>query len=145
MKLLSTVSLFIALAGASPVLADKAPAKAPAADKKAPPPEKAPDKPMATPEETKHAVAFFDELFAAVVKNQDACPKMGPAITAVIDKHEAWIKKMSETDKELPKDTKDKLEKKQGEMMTAVMKCKDDKGVAAAFQRFAAMTTPKKK
>jgi hypothetical protein len=138
MKLLTTLSLIIAFAGASPVLAE-APAKAPA-EKKAPPADKPATKTL-SPDETKKAVAFFEELHAAIIKNQDACPKMATALNAVIDKHGAWLKKMAGSDKDLPQAEKDKLATKQNEMMTAVMKCKDDKAVAAAFQRFMTITT----
>lgn len=141
MKLLTTLSLFIAFAGASPVLAE-GPAKAPA-EKKAPAPEKADASKTLSPEEVKKALAFFEEFHGAIVKNQDACPKMAVAINAVLDKHEAWLRKMAGTDKDLPAAEKAKLEKKQGDMMTAVMKCKDDKTVAAAFQRFTTITTAK--
>jgi hypothetical protein len=88
-------------------------------------------------------LVFFDEFHAAIVKNQDTCPKMATAVNAVIDKHEAWLRKVAGSDKDLPPAEKDKLAKKQNDMMTAVMKCKDDKGVAAAFQRFTTLTTAK--
>jgi len=99
---------------------------------------------MVTPEELKRAEAFFDDLHGAVVKNQDACPKMGPAINAVLDKHAEFIRKMVESDKDVPQATKDKWAKKQNDMAAGVMKCKDDKGVSAAFQRFSTMSSPKK-
>lgn len=140
MKLFATLSLLIALASASPLLAD-APAAKPPADKKAPPAEK---KPMATPDEIKKAEVFFDDLYNAVVKNQDACPKMGPAVNGVLDKHEAFLRKMVDADKDVPQATKDKWAKKQTDMAAGVMKCKDDKGVMAAFQRFTTLSTPKK-
>ena len=153
MKLVSKLSLILALAGASTVYADTAPAKAPAkapapADKKAPPPAAAPaepKKPMATPEEIKKVEAFFDDFVGAIVKNADACPKMGPAVNAVIDKHEAFLKKMAETDKDVPQATKDKMASKQNDIMNAIMKCKDDKGVVAAFDRFTKISAGAKK
>ena len=152
MKLLATITLLGALA-ASPVLADTPPAKAPPAkappakappaEKKAPPADKPADaKPVVTPEELKKAEAFFDDLHGAVVKNQDACPKMGPAVNAVLDKHAVFIKQMVASDKDVPQATKDKWEKKQTDMAAGVMKCKDDKGVMSAFQRFTTMTAP---
>jgi hypothetical protein len=39
----------------------------------------------------------------------------------------------------MPQASKDKLQKKQGEMMSGIMKCKDDKGVQTAMQRFASI------
>ena len=149
MKLFSTVSLLLALS-ASPLLADTPPAKAPAekkappADKKAPSADKPADskKPMVTPEELKRAEAFFDDLHGAVVKNQDACPKMATAVNGVLDKHAEFIRKMVASDKDVPQATKDKWEKKQGDMAAGIMKCKDDKAVMAAFQRFSTLSSP---
>ncbi|MBA3458453.1 MAG: hypothetical protein H0T46_00715 [Deltaproteobacteria bacterium] len=141
MKLLSTLSLVLAFAGATPVLADTPPAKAPA-EKKAPPAKTDASKTLSA-DEVKKAMAFFDEFHGAIVKNQDACPKMGPAVNAVLDKHEVWLRKMAETGKDLPPAEKEKLQKKQADMMSAVMKCKDDKGVMDAFQRLAVVMTPK--
>jgi hypothetical protein len=155
MKLVRTLSMFIALAGASTVYAQapKAPAekKAPAADKApAKAPEKAPDKaaPPAkeemSPADVKKAEAFFDEFFDAVMKNQDACPKMATAINATLDKHQKWLETVLATGKDVPQTTKDKMQKKQQEMMGGMMKCKDDKDVGAAFQRFVGMMMKKK-
>lgn len=151
MKLVRTLSMFIALTGASTAFAQPAPAKqAPAPEKKAPDkaapaPDKAPEKKEElSPADVKKAEAFFEELAAAVVKNQDACPKMAVAINAVFDKHQAWFTKMVESGKDVPQSTKDKMQKKQQEMMTGLMKCKDDKDVSAAFQRLMSVAVKKK-
>ena len=130
MKLVKAVFLTIALAGASTSFADAPAAKS--------------SRPMASADEIKHAEAFFDELVNAVVKNQDACPKMGPAVNAVLDKHEAWLRKMAEADKDLPQATKDKFQKRQTEMTNGVTKCASDPGVSAAFQRFGKISAAKK-
>jgi hypothetical protein len=113
-------AIILALLCASPALADT----------------KQPAKPIASAEETAKAEKFFNEFADAIVKNQDACPKMGKAINGLIDANEAWLVKMAATDKELPQAAKDRIQKRQTEMISAVMKCKDDKDVTAAFQRF---------
>jgi hypothetical protein len=134
MKLVRTLSMFIALAGASTVYA-QAPSKAPAE-------KKAPAKEEMTPAEVKKAEAFFQEFYDAIMKNKDACPKMGAAINVVFDKHLPWLEKVA--GKEMPQASKDKLQAKQGEMMGAVMTCKDDKSVQAAMQRFMTVAMKKK-
>jgi hypothetical protein len=150
MKLVRTLSMIIALAGASTVHA-QAPAKTPApAPAKAPAPaeKKAPDKPAAkeelSPAEVQKAEKFFDELYNAVVKNQDACPKMATALNAVLDKHQDWLKKMVDSGKDLPQASKDRMQKKQADLGNGIMKCKDDKAVVAAMQRFMTIATAKK-
>lgn len=143
MKLVRTLSMIVALAGASTVHAQAPEKKAPAPEKKAP--EKAAPKEELSPADVKKAEAFFEEFFNAVVKNQDACPKMAPAINGVIDKHEAWLKKTMASGKDMPQASKDKIQKRQGEMMGGVLKCKDDKDVQAAFQRFGALMMSAKK
>ena len=142
MKLVRTVLMIIALAGASTVYA-QTPAKTPPAEKKAP--EKAPAKEELSPAEVTKAEAFFEEFYSAVVKNQDACPKMATAINALIDKHEKWLKEVLATGKDMPQASKDKLQKRQQELMAGVMKCKDDKDVQASFQRFVGIMMSKKK
>ena len=142
MKLVRTLSMIIALAGAATVHA-QTPAKTPPAEKKAP--EKAPAKEELSPAEVKKAEAFFDEFFNAVMKNQDACAKMATAINTVIDKHEKWLKEVMATGKDMPQASKDKLQKRQQELMGGVAKCKDDKDVQAAFQRFIGIMMSKKK
>lgn len=143
MKLVGTLSIIVALAGASTVHAQAPEKKAPAPEKKAP--EKAPPKEELSPADVKKAEAFFEEFFNAVVKNQDACPKMAPAINSVIDKHEAWLKKTMASGKDMPQASKDKIQKRQGEMMGGVLKCKDDKDFQAAFQRFGTLMMSAKK
>lgn len=153
MKLVRTLSMIIALAGASTALADTPPTKAPApaptekkADKpadKAPAP--APAKPEFAKEEVDKIEKFFGELYDAVTKNQDACPKMATALNTLIDKNQDWVKKLLETGKDLPKASKDKMQKKQAELGQGMAKCKDDKSVEAAIQRFVALGAPKKK
>jgi hypothetical protein len=151
MKLVRTLSMIIALAGASTALADTPPAKAPApTEKKADKPaDKAPAPAPAKQEFTKAEVdkieKFFSDFYDAVTKNQDACPKMAIAINALFDKNQDWLKKMMESGKDLPQASKDKMQKQQQDLFQGVMKCKDDKGVEAAMQRFMAMATAKKK
>ena len=142
MKLVRTLSMIIALAGASTALADT-PAKAPApTEKKAP--DKAPAANEFTKAEVEKAEKFFDDFYTAVVKNQDACPKMATAINTLLDKNEAWLKKMAESGKDMPQSSKDKMQKKMQEMSTAMMKCKDDKAVQASMQRFMTIAAAKK-
>jgi len=138
MKLVRTFSMLIALASASTVYADS-PAKAPPpAAKKAP--DKAADKPAAkaelSPAEVAKVEKFFNEFVDAFVKNQDSCPKMVAAVNALLDKNLEWLKAMAASGKDMPKDSKEKMNKRMGEVMSAAMKCKDDKGLAAAMQRF---------
>jgi hypothetical protein len=134
--------MIIALAGASTVYADTPPPKAPA-EKKAPekPAEK---KEQFSPDEAKKAEKIMDDFFDALTKNQDNCPKMASAIVAVIDPNEAWLIKLAESGKEAPPALKEKTKKRQGEVIGAVMKCKDDKDVNAALQRFAGIAVKKK-
>jgi hypothetical protein len=144
MKLVRTLSMIIALAGASTALADtpaKAPAPAPA-EKKAP--DKAPAKEELGKADVEKVEKFFDEFYNAVVKNQDACPKMATAINTLLDKNEAWLKKMAESGKDMPQASKDKMQKKMQDMMNGMMKCKDDKGVQASMQRFMTIAASKK-
>ena len=151
MKLVRTLSMIIALAGASTALADTPPAKAPApapTEKKADKPADkapAPAKPEFAKEEVDKIEKFFGELFDAVTKNQDACPKMATALNTLIDKNQDWVKKLLETGKDLPKASKDKMQKKQLELGQGMAKCKDDKGVEAAIQRFMALGAAKRK
>ena len=133
MKFVRTLSMIIALAGASTVYADT-PAKAPA-EKKAP--DKAPAKEELSAADAAKVEKFFNDFVDAIVKNQDACPKMATAINSLLNANEAWIAKMADSGKDLPPSVKEKLAKRQGEMMTGVMKCKDDKDVNAAMMRFA--------
>jgi len=145
MKLARTLSMIIALAGAATVYADTPPAKAPAP---APTEKKAPDKPAKpelSPAEVEKVEKFFNEFYDAVVKNQDACPKMATAINALFDKNEKWLKEMAASGKDLPQSSKDKMAKKQSDLMGGMLKCKDDKGVQAAMQRFMSIMGAKKK
>lgn len=149
MKLVRTLSMFLALAGATTAYAQtapKAPAekKAPEADKKAPPPP-SDKKAELTPAEVAKAEKFFDEFFNAVVKNQDACPKMATAINALLDKYGDWLKQMAESGKDMPQSSKDKMQKKQNEMGTAMQKCLADEGVKTAMQRFMTIAMSAKK
>jgi hypothetical protein len=131
MKLVRTLSLIIALAGASTVHADTPPAKAPA-------------RPELSKGEVAKAEAFVDDFHKASTQNKDACPKMGPALKVVFDKHLDWMKKMAESGKEMPKADRDRLRKKQEEAVVAVFKCKDDQGVIAEMQRFKEVLMKKK-
>ncbi|HWO19697.1 MAG TPA: hypothetical protein VNO30_13015 [Kofleriaceae bacterium] len=137
MKLARTLSLLVALAGASTVHA-QAPKKAPAAA------EKAPAGNELSPADVQKAEKFFDELYSAVMKNQAACPKMATAVSGLLDKHQDWLKKMVESGKDMPQASRDKLQKKQSEMAGGLGKCKDDKDVQAAMQRFMALLVPPK-
>jgi hypothetical protein len=149
MKLVRTFTMIIALAGASTVYAQapKAPAtpekKAPEADKKAPADK--PAKEELSKAEVEKAEKFFNDFYDAVMKNQDACPKMATAINALLDKHGDWLKKMAESGKDMPQASKDKMQKKQTEMMGGMTKCKDDKDVQAAMQRFVSIAMSAKK
>ena len=144
MKLVRTLSLLVALAGASTVHA-QAPGKAPA-EKKAPEADKkAPAGNELSPADVQKAEKFFDELYSAVMKNQTACPKLATAVSGVLDKHQDWLKKTVESGKDMPQASRDKLQKKQSDMAAGLAKCKDDKDVQAAMQRFMAILTAGKK
>lgn len=148
------LALILSLLVATPALAaDPPPAKA-KEEKKAPPPaakpaedkpaaDKPAAKPVMSPQEAKLVEAFFDDLFAAVMKTQTDCPKMGPAINGVLDKHKGLFDKLS-SDKDPPPALKAKMEKKQGEFVQALMKCTSDKGVTDALDRMTKMAAPKK-
>jgi len=133
MQLTRTLSMILALAGASIAAAAPPPAKAPAP---APGDKKAPAREEYARADVEKAEKFFDELHGAVMKHQDACPKMGAAFHTVLDKHEEWIKKMIASGKDLPQAARDKLQKRQQEMMGGIGKCREDKAVQAATQRF---------
>ena len=141
MKLVRTLSMFLALAGATTAYAQTPAPKAPA-EKKAPQADK---KGEMSPAEVAKAEKFFDDFFNAIVKNQDACPKMATAINTLLDKHGAWLKQMAESGKDLPASSKDKLQKKQGEMSAAMQKCLGDEGVKTAMQRFMTIALSAKK
>ena len=125
-------------APAAPAARADTPAKTPA-EKKAPPPARE-ELGKAEMEKTEK---FFDELYHAVVKHQDACPKMATAISAVFDKHQAWLKKIVESGKDLPPASKEKLQKKQKELETGIFKCKEEPAVQAAMKRFLTLATKK--
>src|SRR5207245_523838 len=96
MKLLRSLSIIIMLASTA------------VADPKPPRPEIAAD-------DAKKAEAFFNEFYSAVMANQAACPKMGPAINKVIDKYLALLLKLADSGKEMPQAVKDRMERKQKE------------------------------
>lgn len=139
MKLVRTLSICIALAGAATAFADTPPAKAPA-EKKAPETKKE----EISPADAAKAEKFFNDFVDAFVKNEASCPKMAAAVNAVITANEAWLGKMAESGKEPPQSLKEKMQKRTGEMMGAAMKCKDDKDLAAAMQRFQTISSKKK-
>ena len=60
----------------------------------------------------------------------------GTALGAVLTKHQDWLKKTAEGGKDVPQAAKDKLRKRQLEVVGGFRKCKDDKGVQAAKERF---------
>jgi len=94
------------------------------------------------PDEVRKAEKLLGELHDAVVKNLDACPKMATALGAVLTKHQDWLKKTAEGGKDVPQAAKDKLRKRQLEVVGGFRKCKDDKGVQAAKDRFLALVAP---
>ena len=143
MKLVRTATLIIALAGATTVYADtpqKAPAEKKAPDAKAPPADKAapPAKEEISAAEAQKVLDFFNKFADAIVANKDSCPKMAVGINGVIDSNKAFIEqanKMKSEGKKLPKAVEDKMGARMKEFLPMVMKCKDDKDVAAAMQR----------
>ena len=145
MKLVRTASLIIALAGATTVYADtpqKAPADKKAPDAKAPPakdaPAPAPAKEEISAADAQKVLDFFNKFADAIIANKDSCPKMAVAINGVIDSNKAFIEqanKMKAENKKLPKAVEDKMGARMKEFLPIVMKCKDDKDVAAAMQR----------
>jgi hypothetical protein len=94
------------------------------------------------PDEVRKAEKLLDDLHDAVVKHLDACPKMATALGAVLTKHQDWLRKTVEGGKDVPQAAKDKLRKRQIETVGGLRKCKDDKGVQAAKDRFLSLLTP---
>jgi hypothetical protein len=142
MKLVRTATLIIALAGATTVYAQapqKAPAEKKAPDAKAPADKAAPPaKEEISAAEAQKVLDFFNKFADAIVANKDSCPKMAVAINGVIDTNKAFIEqanKMKADGKKLPKAVEDKMGARMKEFLPMVMKCKDDKDVAAAMQR----------
>jgi hypothetical protein len=88
---------------------------------------------------------FVDAWVDAMTKNQSDCPKMGKAMSALLDTHEAWLTKIAESGKAVPPAMKEKFKKKGGDMMDALTKCKDDKTVTGAMERFGAIDKKRKK
>lgn len=90
-----------------------------------------------TPAEVKKVEAFFEELSNAVVKNQDACPKMAADINALLDKNEAWLKKLPASGRVMPEENpkKDEDELEAG----ALGKCLHVHAVEVAVKRFIAV------
>jgi hypothetical protein len=88
---------------------------------------------------------FVDAWIDVMVKNTADCPKMGKGMNALLDTHEAWLTKIAESGKEVPPAMKEKFKKKGGDMMNALMKCKDDKTVTGAMERFGAIDKKRKK
>ena len=88
---------------------------------------------------------FIDTWVDAMVKNQSDCPKMAKEMNALLDTNEPWLIKIVESGKEVPPALKEKFKKKGNDMMNALMKCKDDKGVTGAMERFGAIDRKRKK
>ena len=138
MKLVCTLSMLIALAGASTIHAQAT--KVPA-EKKAP--EKVPEKAAPAPKEElspaeiKKVKAFFDELTEVIVKSKAPCSKVAAGINTTLDKHQESLKKILESRKEVPQVWTDKRQESLFAMAEAIITfCRDDKDVRAATQRF---------
>jgi hypothetical protein len=135
MQLVRTLSMILALAGASTVHAQTKP-----------PPEKAaPAREELGKADADRVEKFLGELHAAAVKHQDACPKMATALGAVLDKHLRAVQKLAESGKDMPQAAKDRSKKKLEELSAALAKCQDDKGVQSAWLRLMSAVGKKKK
>jgi hypothetical protein len=134
MKLVCTLSMLIALAGASTIHAQatKAPAEKKVPEKAAPAP-----KEELSPAEIKKVKAFFDELTEVIVKSKAPCSKVAAGINTTLDKHQESLKKNFESRKEVPQVWMDKRQESLFAMAEAIVTfCRDDKDVRAATQRF---------
>ena len=88
-------------------------------------------------------LAFIDKVATAVTSNLDACPKMGKALHAVADANADVIKMANDAKaagKKLPKAHEDKMRDKAKAIEPGLTKCKADKTVTAATDRFAKKT-----
>ncbi len=152
MKLLRTFTMIALLSGVAS--ADTAPAKAPApapaadkkpapaADKKAPatPPAPAADKKeeeVSTADAEKFLV-FFNKIADTMVANKDDCTKLAASLNGLIDANGDLLKKANESKasgKKLPKALEDKMMARVKDMMPAMQKCQNDKGVMDAMKR----------
>jgi hypothetical protein len=123
MRVLRTVTLLIAMAGASTARAD---AK------------------QETPLSAEHAgklLAFFHELVDEAVKNAADCQALAGAVDGVVTRHIDTIQMMwaAKNEKQtVPKDVQAKLDKRALEMVGALRRCWDDDRVKKAFERMKA-------
>ena len=90
--------------------------------------------------EAEKFVAFFNKLIDVIVANQDDCTKMASGISTFIDSNQALIaegKAAKNSNKELPKEYKDKMDARISKDMLPALKkkCITDKGVQAAMQK----------
>jgi len=120
MRALRTLTLLIALAGASTAHAD---------DKKGAPLSAA---------QAEQLLAFFNELVDQAVQHAADCKALAGAVDGVVDRHMSTIqmtwaaKKAKQT---VPKDVQEKMDRRAKEMVGALERCWNDDGVKKAFQR----------
>jgi len=122
MRALRTVTMLIALAGASTARAE---------DKQA-------EETPLTAFETEKLLAFFGDLVDHAVKHASACPALAAAVDGVVVRHGETIKMSwaaKKAKKTLPKDAQAKLDQRALEMVGALRQCWDHDGVKAAFKR----------
>jgi hypothetical protein len=83
-------------------------------------------------------LAFFDELVDTAAKHAADCAAQAGAVDGVVTKHLNTLQMMwaaKKAQKVVPKDVREKLDKRALEMVSALRKCWDHDGVKKAFQR----------
>jgi len=86
----------------------------------------------------KKFIDFFDKAADVAVKDQDACPKMGSDLSALIDANKDVIdtaKKAVAAGKKLPPDAMKHVQDTAQRMAPAIGKCHDNKDVQTAIVR----------
>lgn len=83
-------------------------------------------------------LAFFDELVDTAATHAADCAAQAGAVDGVVTKHLNTLQMMwaaRKAQKVVPKDVQEKLDQRALEMVSALRKCWDHKGVKKAFQR----------
>jgi hypothetical protein len=126
MRALRTLTLLIALTGASTAYAE---------DKKEP----------LSAADAEKLLLFYNELVDHAVQSAADCAALATAVNGVVNRHMntlqmSWAAKKAK--KVVPKDVQEKIDKRGPELVGALRKCLADKAVGEAFAR---MKPPKDK